>query len=70
MKYRNINAELGRVCRNCLNEQYHLGLSSKHCSYMMYPSVCSRCGEVKNIVVSINFFKRLMIRLKMFKSNR
>ena len=64
MKYHKIKQALGHTCRNCLNEQLHLSLEPEDCYYFMYPAVCSRCGEVKNIVDGVRFWKRMEIRLK------
>ena len=64
MNYRIIKQDLGHTCRECLCEQHRIRLKPQDCYYQMYPAVCSRCGNVKNIVEDIRFGKRLLIRLK------
>ena len=63
MKYHMIKRDLGHICRQCLNEQYHIKLIPNDCYYHMYPAVCDRCKQMKNIVKEIRFKKRLKIRL-------
>ena len=64
MKYSTFKNNLGHLCRECLNDKYRINLTPSNCTYTMYPSVCYRCGKVKNIVENISFSKRMMIRFK------
>lgn len=66
MKYKSIKNSMGHTCRTCLNDKYGINLKSADCRYTVYPSVCYRCGEVKNIVEHIRLRKRLLLRLKLF----
>lgn len=67
MKYQRVKDSLGHICRACLNEKFSIQLQPEDCVYTMYPSVCYRCGEVKNIVENISFSKRMMIRFKPYR---
>lgn len=60
-KYRYIKAELGRVCRACLNQNHRLSLTPRDCLYDDYPHICAGCGEVKNIVSDVKLSKRFLI---------
>lgn len=40
----------GNICRRCINETFNSTLLSEDCLYEMYPSKCSCCGEMRNIV--------------------
>lgn len=49
---------LGRCCRECLNEKYHLRLKREDCIYLYYPYKCRKCGRMKNIVQDIRWISR------------
>jgi len=70
MKYSVIKTDMGHVCRTCLNDHYGVSLSPRDCVYQLYPAVCVRCGEVKNIVERIRLMKRIQIRLMPAPSGR
>ena len=64
MRYGMIKKELGSLCRDCLNRKYGIGLVPEDCRYFAYPTGCASCGKVKNIVVGIDFSKRMQIRFR------
>ena len=70
MKYAGIQKDMRHLCRNCLNEKHAIGLQPKDCIYAMYPEMCCRCGQMKNIVSEIRFYKRLKIRLTLAPRRR
>ncbi|MCC8167984.1 MAG: hypothetical protein LIO37_01405 [Clostridiales bacterium] len=49
---------LGKTCRQCLNERYHLKLKPTDCIYYGYKYPCIRCGQVGNIVIGIRRISR------------
>jgi len=62
MKYSRIKKNIGHLCRSCMNDVYGIHLTPHDCDYAMYPALCYRCGEVKNIVTNIHSAKRMKIR--------
>jgi len=55
LRYRDLEETvLKKTCRQCINEQYGLRLRRKDCLYFYYPSPCSCCGEIRNIVTEIS----------------
>lgn len=64
MKYRTIKRSMNDICRSCLNEELHIDLEPVDCYYLMYPQMCRRCGEMKNIVTDIRWRKRIRLLLK------
>ena len=64
MKYRAMKRSMYDICRNCLNEEFHIDLEPVDCYYMMYPQKCRRCGEMKNIVTKIRWRKRIKLLFK------
>lgn len=51
------------LCRECFNEEYGLNLISKDCLYEIYPCVCTKCNEAKNVVINLRRKARFLIRL-------
>lgn len=62
--YKEFESDLEHTCRACLNKKYGAELTPGDCSYLMYPAVCTNCGEVKNIVSGVRFGKRFRIRMR------
>ena len=48
----------GRVCRQCLNEEFHLRLCREDCSYLYFMYQCRSCKKCKNIVTGIRLISR------------
>ena len=70
MKYQKLKEEaFHSMCRQCINEQYGLRLETKDCYYLPYQELCSRCGNIKNIVAGISR-QPVAIVLCPAKSNR
>lgn len=60
-----IHEQLGNnVCRRCINRTFHVNLEPPDCSYAMYPSPCSACGNVHNIVIGLRRSGKLKLLLK------
>lgn len=55
--------DIGCCCRECLNEEHGINLSSGDCLYFMYPAVCTRCKEVKHIVTGVRLSKKIKLFL-------
>lgn len=43
----------GTVCRKCINEIYGLKLHPYDCKYFFYPTSCSVCMDVCNIITGL-----------------
>ena len=50
-------------CRQCFNEEYGLNLISKDCVYEIYPCVCTKCNEAKNVVINLHTRARVLLAL-------
>ena len=62
----NVSAE--HSCRECLNKRFHIRLRRRDCGYWYYLSRCAYCGEIRNIVVRLNFFgKTKLLLARMFR---
>lgn len=60
-----IHERLGNtVCRRCIRKAYQVDLEPSDCYYAMYPSACSACGEVHNIVVDLRRSGKLKLLFK------
>lgn len=50
------------ICRKCINREYDVHLKSSDCLYHNpFPSICSCCGEPKNIVTGLRLTGRLKL---------
>lgn len=68
MNYRTFRqAGLQNQCRECINGQYGLRLNRSDCIYLIYPTECSCCGQVRNIVADITLWGRCKILLRPVK---
>ena len=52
------------VCRGCINEEYHVHLSPKECEYEMYPGLCPRCKQMKNIVCGLRINGKIKLIMR------
>lgn len=60
-----IHRDLGNtVCRRCIRKRYKVNLEPSDCIYAMYPSPCSSCGFVHNIVIGLHTSGKLKLLLK------
>ena len=50
-------------CRECFNEEYGLNLVSKDCVYEIYPCVCTKCNEAKNVVINLHKKAKFLVSL-------
>ncbi len=62
---KSIHERLGNtVCRRCIRKAYKVALEPADCYYAMYPSACSSCGEVHNIVVDLRRSGKMKLLFK------
>ena len=55
----------GRLCRQCLNDYYHLHLSPSDCVYDgPYQRQCVRCGQVRNNMGGLRWSGRMKTLFK------
>lgn len=59
--YHLFTEDIGHYCRECLNEEYGINLNNGDCGYFIYLQMCSRCREVKNIVIDVRFSRRIKL---------
>ena len=52
------------ICRGCINEVYHANLFPRECEYEMYPDMCPRCKQMKNIVCGTSVKGTLKLLIK------
>ena len=52
------------VCRRCICKRFKVNLEPSDCEYGMYPSPCSSCGNVHNIVIALRTSGKLKLLLK------
>lgn len=57
----------GGICRQCLNQKYHMKLVPEDCRYFPYQYVCPCCGELRNIVVGFRWGVRMRM---LFRQDR
>lgn len=51
----------GTLCRQCINKLYHLNLQPYDCKYFFYPTTCSSCMDVCNIITGLTVTGRLKL---------
>ena len=55
----------GNICRQCINKKYNIHLIHKDCRYdIIYPSLCPKCNEMKNIVTGFQLSGYLKLLFK------
>lgn len=70
MSYKRFKQEVLRnQCRNCINQTYGIQLKRQDCAYLIYPTQCRCCGQMRNIVVDVAPMARWKLLLRRKKQN-
>ena len=65
MNYKDFRQQaLGKLCRDCINQQYGVNVERKECYYLPNPYPCRCCGEMRYIVNELSFAGRCKIVIK------